>query len=314
MNTKAFITALFAVLIWGSSFAAIRVGLQGGYSAGHLILIRYLIASGIFIVYALLPGVKFRLPKKEDLLKILVLGWIGISIYHLGVTFGEQTVSAGTTAMLIGSGPIFTALLAAVILKERLGKWGWVGLVIGFAGIVITTLGTSGPSLTISKEAFFILVAALATSVMFVYQKPLLKRYTSIELTAYFTWAGTLPFFIFFPGILQDIQQASIQTNVIALYIGIFPTAIGYATWAIALSAGKASTVSSMLYLEPVVAIIVAWFWIHEWPNTLSLIGGIIAISGVIVVNMKGKKREHSMKKLQKAATVLKETEKPLET
>ncbi|NRD77857.1 DMT family transporter [Bacillus sp. BRMEA1] len=291
MNTKAFSIALLTVLIWGSSFAAIRVGLKGGYSAGHLILIRYLIASLLFAVYALLPGVKFRLPRKEDLLKILILGWIGISIYHIGVTFGERTVSAGTAGMLIGSGPIFTSLLAMFVLKERLGKWGWIGLIIGFVGIFIITLGSSGDSFKISKEAFFILVAAFATSVMFVYQKSLYSRYTSMELTAYFTWAGTLPFFIFFPGIFHDIQHATLEASFSAIYIGIFPTAIGYVTWAIALAAGKASSVSSMLYLEPIVAIVVAWFWIHEWPNTISIIGGIIAISGVVVVNLKGRER-----------------------
>jgi len=265
---------------------------MGGYSAGHLILFRYLIASGLFVIYACWPGVHFRLPKRKDLLKIIILGWIGVSVYHLGVTFGERTVSAGTAGMLIGSGPIFTSLLAIIILKEKLGKWGWIGLVIGFVGIFIITLGSSHQSLQISKEAIFILIAALATSVMFVYQKSLYNRYTSMELTAYFTWAGTLPFLIFFPGLLHDIQHANVEASLTAVYIGIFPTAIGYATWAIALSAGKASSISSMLYLEPVVAIIVAWFWIHELPNTISIIGGIIAIFGVLLVNMKGKKQE----------------------
>jgi len=292
LNTKAFLMALFTVLIWGSTFAAIRVGLHGGFSAGHLILLRYLIASGLFAIYAVLPGVKFRLPRRQDVLKIMVLGWIGISIYHLGVTFGERTVKAGTAAMLIGSGPIFTAFLAVFILKERLSKWGWAGLAIGFIGIFIITLGTSGSPLKISKEAAFILIAALATSIMFVYQKSLYTRYTSIELTAYFTWAGTLPFLIFSPGLLEDIQQASFEASLSAVLIGVFPTAIGYVTWAVALSAGKASAVSSMLYLEPVAAIIVAWFWIQELPNTISVIGGIIAISGVILVNMKSKNRE----------------------
>ncbi|MDQ7863799.1 DMT family transporter [Peribacillus frigoritolerans] len=64
---------------------------------------------------------KFRLPKKEDLLRISILAFIGISIYHIGVTFGEQTVSAGTAGMLIGSAPVFIAIIAAFVLKERLG-------------------------------------------------------------------------------------------------------------------------------------------------------------------------------------------------
>ncbi|MBS4191978.1 DMT family transporter [Bacillus sp. FJAT-49705] len=291
MNAKAFLLASFTVIIWGSTFAAIRASLHGGYSSGHLILVRYLIASGIFVLYALWPGVKFRLPKKEDLLRISILAFIGISIYHIGVTFGEQTVSAGTAGMLIGSTPIFSAVLAVIVLKERLGILGWVGLGIGFIGIVIITFG-SGESLRISQGALLILMSAIATSVFFVFQKPLLNRYHPIELTAYFTWIGTLPFLIFSPGLFQELQHATMEAHLSAIFVGVFPAAIGYVTWALALSMGKASSVTSLLYLEPIIAIIVAWIWLDEWPSTISIIGGIIAISGVLFVNLLGKKRK----------------------
>ncbi|MED1471459.1 DMT family transporter [Bacillus salipaludis] len=292
MNTRAFVLALITVTIWGSTFPAIRAGLNGGYSAGHLVLIRYLIASGLFAIYALLPGVRFRLPRKEDLLRILLLGWVGISIYHIGVTFGQQTVSAGTAGMLVASAPIFTALIAVFVLKERLGFAGWLGLAIGFIGIAVITIGTAGPSLTISKGAFLVIMAAAATSVLFAFQKPLLRRYSSIELTAYFSWAGTIPFLLFLPGLFQDLQHASLEANLSTIYIGIFPTAIGYVTWALALSAGKAGSVTSMLYIEPVVVLIVAWIWLKEWPSNLTILGGIIVIFGVIVVNVLGNKRK----------------------
>ncbi|MDO7486958.1 DMT family transporter [Peribacillus frigoritolerans] len=68
-----------------------------------------------------------------------------------------------------------------------------------------------------------------------------------------------------------------------------FPAAIGYVTWAVALSLGKASSVSSLLYIEPVIAIFVAWVWLQEVPSILSVIGGSIAILGVLVVNGFGK-------------------------
>ncbi|WP_257348414.1 DMT family transporter [Pseudalkalibacillus decolorationis] len=297
MNAKAFLMATITVIIWGSTFAAIRASLHGGYSAGHLVLTRYLIASGIFIVYALLPGVKFRLPKKEDLIKILILGWIGISIYNIGVTFGEQTISAGNAGMLIGSTPVFTALIAVLFLKERLGMFGWIGLGIGFIGITLITMGTGSSSFTISLGALLVLMAAVATSVFFVFQKPLHNHYKPVELTAYFTWAGTLPFLLYTPGLFQDIQQATLEANLSVLYTGIFPAAIAYVTWATALSLGNTSSVTSMLYIEPVIAIFVAWVWLSEWPSTLSIIGGIVAIFGVIVVNGFGKRRRSVTKK-----------------
>ncbi|MBS4196257.1 DMT family transporter [Lederbergia citri] len=302
MIAKALLMASITVLIWGSTFAGIRVSLNGGYSPGHLVLVRFFIASALFVIYALWPGVKFQLPQKKDLLKIILLGWIGISIYHIGVTFGEQTISAGTAGMLIGSGPIFTAIIAAIVLKERLGLFGWLGLSVGFIGIILITVGTSGSSFTISEGAIFVLISALATSVFFVFQKPFLKRYRPIELTAYFTWAGTIPFFIFAPGVFQTVQHATLEANLTAIYVGVFPGAIAYVMWAIALSLGKASSITSILYVEPAIAILVAWIWLNEFPTTLSLIGGIVAISGVLIVNVKGSKKTSSSEVIPKAS------------
>lgn len=299
MNAKAFSLALFSVLIWGSSFAAIRVGLQGGYDAGQNVLVRFLIASALFLVYALWPGTKFRLPQKGDVSRIAVLGWIGISIYHVFVTFGMETISAGTAGMLVGSGPIFTALIAAFVLKERLTRLGWLGLAIGFIGILFIAFGSAGASLTLTNGAWLVLIAAFASAIFFVFQKPLLTRYTAIELTAYFTWAGTLPFLIFSPDLVTAMQNTTLEAHLATFYVGIFPAAIAYVTWSTALSLANASSVSSLIYLEPAVAIIVAWIWLHELPTPLSLIGGVIAIGGVIIVNMLGRKRNPSLKAVE---------------
>ncbi|WP_391206832.1 DMT family transporter [Psychrobacillus sp. L4] len=297
LNTKALILASITVVIWGSTFTAISSGLHGGYSAGHLVLVRFIIASFLFGVTALLPGGKIHLPKKEDILKILLIGWIGISVYHISITFGQLTVSAGTTGMLIGSAPIFTTIIAVIVLKERLGTIGWIGLSLGFLGILMIALGTGSSSSGISKGVFLVLLAAVSTAIFFVFQKPLLKKYNPIELTAYLTWAGTLPFLIFMPGLLQDIQHASMEANLSVIYLGIFPTAIAYITWASALSLGNASTVSNMLYIEPVVSIIVSWIWLHELPAPISIVGGIVAISSVILVNIYGKRENILIKK-----------------
>jgi drug/metabolite transporter (DMT)-like permease len=295
MNKKAFVLAMVTVMIWGSAFAAIRASLQGGFTSGHLVLFRYLIASFSFVVYALIPGVKFQLPAKKDLLSILLLGWIGISTYHIGVTFGSQTVPAGTAAMLIASSPIFTTIFAIVWLNERMERMGWIGLIIGFTGIAIITLGSNRHSFTISSGAIFVLVAAIATSVFFVLQKPLFDRYKPIELTAYFTWAGTLPFLIFSPGLIEGIQHATLQANLSAIYVGIFPAGVAYVSWAIALSMGNASSISTILYIEPFFAILVAWIWLQERPSALSVIGGLVTVFGVLLVNLLGKKKGSAM-------------------
>ncbi|WP_156290364.1 DMT family transporter [Oceanobacillus salinisoli] len=298
MNKKAFFLALLTVIIWASSFAGVRASLQGGYTSGHLVLVRFLIASSVFILYSLLPGVHFRLPKKKDLFRIILLGLLGITVYHVGITFGMETVKAGTASIIVGSAPIFTAIIAVFILKERLHLFSWIGLGIGFIGIILVTLGSGDASFAISEGALYILIAAIASSMFFVFQKPLYKRYNPIELTAYFTWAGTLPMLIFLPGLFANLQETTLQADLAAIFVGVFPAALGYATWAIALSLGNTSSVTSMLYIEPAIAIIIAWLWLNEWPSSISLIGGAVAISNVVIINLMGRKQQEREEKL----------------
>src|SRR5690625_2369974 len=259
MNRKAFIVGMITVVGWASGFAAIRASLLGGFSAGHLMLFRFLIASFLFLLYALYPRSNFKLPKKEDMLLIFGLGIVGLSFYHIGVTFGQLTVPAGTASMIVGSAPIFTTLIAVFILKERMEWFGWVGLGVGFIGVMLITMGSTGAIFTLSKGLLLVLFATISTSFFFVFQKPLFQKYHPIELTAYFTWAATIPMLFYMPGLLESIQAATLEANLAAVYMGVFPAALCYATWAIALSLGNISRLSSMLYLEPPIAIFIAW-------------------------------------------------------
>ena len=296
MNRKALYLGLFTVVAWGSSFAAIRVSLLGGYSPGHLVLTRFMVASLVFILYALWPGTKIRLPAKQDVWKIMLLGFAGISIYHFGLTYGEQTVTAGTAGLFIATVPIFTSIIAVIFLGERISKLGWIGMAIGLSGVALITIGSAEGALEISVGAWFIIVAVISTSIFFVFQKPLFKRYTPVELTAYFTWAGTLPFLYFTPGLVNEIQSATLEATLATIYMGVIPATIAYVAWSTALSIADAGAVSSLLYIEPVIAIIIAWIWLQELPSGLSAIGGLIAVLSVIAVNWEAMRRRPALK------------------
>lgn len=291
MSRKVFVISLFTMIGWASGFPAIRASLLGGFQAGHLLLFRFLIASLLFILYGLYAAPHFRLPRKSDFLRIFVLGVVGITFYHYGVTFGQQTVESGTASMIIGAGPIVTTLIAVIILKERMELFGWIGLGVGFIGVLLITFGTTGAAFGLSKGFLLLFFSMVSTSVFFVYQKPLFKIYRPIELTAYFTWAGTIPMLYFAPGLIGTIQHATLEANLSAIYVGVVPAALCYATWATALSLGNVSTVSSMIYLEAPFAILIAWIWLQELPSGLSLIGGLIAITSVAMVNILGRKK-----------------------
>jgi len=274
------------LIFWASAFAGIKVGLNA-YSPGHLVLLRFLTASLVLFIYAVIT--RMPLPQKRDIPMLLFLGFIGITIYHLALTYGELRVTAGSASLLIASAPIFTAILAIFILKERMTFWGWIGVLLSFLGIGLVVRGEGG-SVNFEPAAFLIILAAISTSFFFVLQKPYLKKYSPLKFTTYAIWSGTLFQLVYLKGLFQSIKNAPIESTLAVVYMGVFPAALAYISWAYVLSRIPASLAGSYLYLSPVLAIFIAWIWLGEVPVFLSLVGGLFALIGVIIVNIWGNK------------------------
>lgn len=269
------------VLIWASAFAAIRAGLEG-YAPGHLALLRFLVGSALLAVYAF--STRMPLPARRDLPAVLLGGFLGFTVYHTGLAFGEVTVEAGSASLIIASVPVFTALLAAAFLGERAGLWGWIGTAVSFSGVALISAGEGG-GFGIDPGALPILLAAVSESLFFVFQKPYLARYGSLRFTTYAIWAGTLVMLVFLPGLPGAVGEAPLGATLSVVYLGIFPTVIAYLALGYAFARMPASNATSFLYLVPGLAFVIAWVWLGEVPTPLTVIGGVITLSGVVLVN-----------------------------
>jgi drug/metabolite transporter (DMT)-like permease len=286
-TTRTFLALAVALLLWASAFAGIRAGLRA-YSPAALAILRFLVASLVLAIYA--GAAHFRRPRWRDLPGLALTGAIGITFYNLALNYGETRVTAGAASLLIASVPIWTALFARFLLHEKLKAMGWWGVFISFAGVALIASG-EGEGIHLSLQALVILAAAITSAVYMILQKHYLGRYSALEFTAYSIWLGTLLMFPFGSGFVASLRAAPVSATLAVIYLGIFPGALAYVAWAYVLSHGAAGRTATLLYVIPVIAIGIAWVWLGEVPKFVSLIGGAIALAGVVLVNTKGKEK-----------------------
>jgi drug/metabolite transporter (DMT)-like permease len=283
---KALAAAAITLLLWSSAFPGIRAALMG-YSPGDLVLLRFLIASlalGLWAFTARMP-----LPAWKDWPGMVALGILGIAGYQIALSFGQKTITAGAAALIVALTPVFMALFGRILLGESLALIGWLGSLISFVGIALVSFGESG-SFRWSPGVTLVLLATLATSLFFVLQRPYLKRYSPLQMTTLGIWAGTaMMAAIWLPSLADAVAHAPRSATLAVVYMGLLPGALAYVTWAFALSRMPAPVLGNSLYLEPPLVIAIAFVWLGELPSVLTILGGVIAIAGVVISSLWGR-------------------------
>ncbi|WP_237980437.1 DMT family transporter [Bacillus thuringiensis] len=272
----------FTILIWGTAFPAIRMGLES-YTPEHLTLLRLLLASFILLLFSFIY--KLRLPDLKDIPAIFIFGALGFTFYHIALNYGEKTVNAGSASLIVSVTPIVTAIFASVFLNEKMKLNGWIGGVISFIGISFISF-SQGDAIQLNSGGLFILVAAVSESLFFVFQTSYLKKYGFLPFTIYTILSSTVCMLIFLPGVYQKILAAPLEVNLSVIYLGVFPTVLPYIALAYIISRAGASEATSSLYLTPITACFIAWIWLGEVPTLVSIIGGGITILGIVIAHI----------------------------
>ena len=268
------------VLLWGSAFAAIRAALEH-FSAAHLSILRLLVATVALCAIAAVRGV--RLPAARDLPAIAAVGFAGMTAYQWLLNSGEQTVAAGTASLLVNLSPVFTAIGASAWLGERMTRRRRAGVAVACAGASLIAVAGDG-ALALRAGALLVVGAAVAQAAFFLAQKPLLRRYGSLELTTWAMALGALMALPLAPGLPAEIGSAPAEALLAVAFLGVGASAAGFVTWAYACARIDVSVAAATLYAVPVVAFSAGWLWLGEQPTPAAIAGGAIALAGVALV------------------------------
>ena len=272
------------LVFWASAFVAIR-HLGEDYSPGALSLGRLIVGAVCLGAVALSRG--FPRPSRADLLIIVVIGVLWFGVYNVALNEGERRIDAGTAAMLIQVSPVLIALLAALFLGERFTTYLALGLALAFGGVALIALSSSEGGDSDVIGVVLCLLSAVVYSISLILQKPLVGRLPAVHITWLACTVGALACLPFAGQLVRETADAPASSIWWLVYLGVFPTAIAFTTYAFALKHMSASNLGVTTYLVPPITIVMGVIFLSEAPPTMAYAGGALALVGVAVARRK---------------------------
>jgi drug/metabolite transporter (DMT)-like permease len=276
------------LLLWASAFVAIR-HLGSSFSPGALSLGRLVVGSLALGAAMLVRG--WTPPTRRDWPGLLVIGVLWFGVYNVALNAGEHRVDAGTAAMLIQLSPVLVAVLAAVFLRERATPALGVGLLVAFGGVVLIASASSGHGHRDPVGVLLCLLAAAVYAVSLVFQKPLVSRLPAVEVTWIACAVGTVTCLPFAGRLVQETASAGAGDIAWVVYLGAFPTAVAFSTYAFALSHMSAGNLSVTTYLVPPLTVLLSWVFLSEAPPAMAYAGGALCLLGVALTRRRPRAR-----------------------
>ncbi|MFZ5967048.1 MAG: EamA family transporter [Bacillota bacterium] len=281
---KVLLAYLCVCIVWGSTYLAIRIGVSQ-FPPMAFAGIRFIAAGALMLLYARFKG----LPLPDSTGDVKKLGIVGLFLLLGGnglVVWAEQWVHSGLACLLVATVPLFMALLELMMPNaNKIGKKGWIGLIIGFAGVVLLVLSGSGTGAIDMLGAGLLLLAAFLWSSGSVLSKTFQPSGSIVSHIGIEMLSGG--FGLCLVGLLLgEFSRIHITTTGIGalLYLIFFGSILGYSSYIYILQKWPAAKAGTYAYVNPPVAVFLGAIFLDEPVTIFVVISTVIILVGVFLV------------------------------
>jgi drug/metabolite transporter (DMT)-like permease len=272
---------LVTVCLWALNFTASKYILDHGFRPLTYSGTRYALAALVFLIIVLPRERSLRIERRD--LPLVAGAIVLLFLNQIGFVFALDLTTATTVALLFGTLPIFTALIARVVGMERLSRRFWIAAVLSFTGVALVTVG-SGNSLSANLDGDLLAIMSAATWGGYsVALAPLMRRYSPYRLSAIFLVVVSVA--LLAAGAPQLEDQSFDLSGLVWLsfvYAVLGPLVITNLLWFSAIDRVGPSRASLFANLQPFLAALIALLLLHENLTGLQLAGGLLIAAGIV--------------------------------
>lgn len=273
-------------LIWGSSFLFIAIGLDA-FHPGLVTLLRVALGAGFL---ALIPRTRSVSIDREDRGRIIMLAAIWVAIPFTLFPIAQQWIDSAVAGMLNGATPIFTALLATLLLRSLPGPLQIAGLIVGFAGILAIALPSAGSGTTAAIGVVLVVLATIGYAVSLNMVPPLQQKYGSLPLMARVQWMA-VPMVVPFGLVGLNDSSFAWPSLLAVAAIGILGTGLAFVLMGTLAGSVGATRASFITYLIPVVALVLGVVFRDEVISPVAVLGVVLVIIGAVLASRRETRR-----------------------
>jgi drug/metabolite transporter (DMT)-like permease len=302
MNLVQFLTFAFLCTVWGTTWVAIKISLEGLPPFGGAAL-RFAIALVLLFLYARLNKISLKMNRKNFVV-VALSAFLMYPIDYGLIYWGEQYLSAGVTAIFFATFPLFTGIWATFLFRNEKFHWNkFIGLTLAIVGIAIVFLDQlliTQFERTVMMGTLAIILGAAGGSMSVVIIKKYLTGVNSVSLSFHQMLQGVI-YLMFFSLVAENYSDFHPNPRVIlaVIYLGLFGSAIAFALYYWLLQKVSAITLSLIIYITPIVAIVVDYFMFGQVIEVRAVIGMIIIFSGIAFVEMNIHRMNQYLEKLR---------------